>query len=433
MEAIDNTSTQTVPKPKVAREKSARVVIVDDICTTGSSTVQAHPVNRPVGAVVIGGDYQGLGIVRSLGRWGVPVCVVDDEHSISRYSRYSKRFVSVPDLRHQRKAVDSLLEIGKRLGLEGWVLYPTREELVAAISHHRAELSEVFRVPTPDWETVKWAWDKRNTYRLAQELGIPTPITRYPENIDQLAELDRLTPPFAIKPAIKEHFFYATKAKAWRANNHSELRTLYQKASKLAGDGEMMVQELIPGGGGQQFSYCAFFRNGEAVGKMVARRRRQHPLEFGRASTYVETVDVPILEDFSERFLRAIDYYGLVEIEYKLDPRDSQYKLLDVNARTWGYHSLGEQAGVDFSHMLYCDQVDLPVPVCKGRPGVAWVRTITDLPAAMTAILSGDIDWKSYLRSLRDCNVEAVFSARDPLPGLAEVVLIPYLVFKRGF
>jgi D-aspartate ligase len=383
--------------------------------------------------LVIGGDYQGLGIVRSLGRQGIPVCVVDDEYSIARFSRYCKSFVSVVELRDERKIVDGLLNIGKRLGLEGWVLYPTREELVAALSRNRTELSKVFRVPTPAWESVKWAWDKRNTYRLAQELNIPTPVTHYPENVDQLVQLSTLTPPFAIKPAIKEHFFYATKAKAWCANNHSELRTLFHKASELAGRGEIMVQELIPGGGSQQFSYCAFFRNGEAVGKMVVRRRRQHPLQFGRASTYVETVDVPILEELSERFLRAIDYYGLVELEYKLDPRDSQYKLLDVNARTWGYHSLGAKASVDFSHMLYSDQVGLPVAVSKGRPGVAWVRTTTDVPAAMMAILSGDTDLKSYFRSLRNCNVEAVFSAGDPLPGLAEVILIPYLAIKRGF
>jgi D-aspartate ligase len=410
MEETESTLTQSLPKSCIVR-----------------------PVHPPVGAVVIGGDYQGLGIVRSLGRQGVPVCVLDDEYSISRYSRYCKSFVSLATLRDQRKAVDSLLEIGKRLGLEGWVLYPTREELVAAFSHRRAELAEVFRVPTPDWESVKWAWDKRNTYRLAQELDIPTPVTHYPETIDQLAQLDSLTPPFAIKPAIKEHFFYATKAKAWRANSHAELRTLFHKASELAGPAEIMVQELIPGGGMQQFSYCAFFRNGEAVGKMVVRRRRQHPLEFGRASTYVETVDVPVLEELSERFLRAIDYYGLVEVEYKLDPRDSQYKLLDVNARTWGYHSLGAGAGVDFSYMLYCDQVGLPVPVGRGRPGVAWVRTTTDLPAAMLSILSGDTDLKSYFRSLMNCQVEAVFSTRDPLPGLAEVALIPYLAIKRGF
>ncbi|MGO9085611.1 MAG: hypothetical protein ACLQBK_10320 [Candidatus Sulfotelmatobacter sp.] len=382
---------------------------------------------------MIGGDYQGLGIVRSLGRQGVPVCVLDDELSISRYSRYSTKFVKLPDLHNERVVVDTLLELGKRLSLEGWVLYPTREELVAAISHHRSELSELFRVPTPEWESVRWAWDKRNTYRLAQELDIPIPVTHYPENVEQLAQLDNLAPPFALKPAIKEHFFYATKAKAWRANNHSELRTLFQKASELAGQGEIMVQELIPGGGSQQFSYCAFFRDGQAVGKMSVRRRRQHPLEFGRASTYVETVDVPILEELSERFLRAINYYGLVEVEYKLDPRDSQYKLLDVNARTWGYHSLGARAGVDFSYMLYADQVGLPVQASTGRSGLAWVRTTTDLPAAMVAILRGDTDWKGYFRSLINCNTEAVFSPNDPLPGLAEVALIPYLAIKRGF
>jgi D-aspartate ligase len=390
-------------------------------------------VNRPVGAVVIGGDYQGLGIVRSLGRQGIPVCVLDDELSISRYSRYSTKFVKLANLRNERIVVDTLLDLGRRLSLDGWVLYPTREELVAAISRHRSELGQVFRVPTPEWDSVKWAWDKRNTYRLASELGIPVPVTYYPESLKQLAEIDDLTPPFVLKPAIKEHFFYATKAKAWRAGSRAELISLFQKASELSGPGEIMVQELIPGGGSQQFSYCAFFRDGEAVGKMVVRRWRQHPLEFGRASTYVETIDVPILEELSERFLRAINYYGLVELEYKLDPRDSKYKLLDVNARTWGYHSLGARAGVDFSYMLYSDQVGIPVSVSRGRPGLAWVRSITDLLAAMLALLSGETDWKTYLRSIRSCNVEAVFSASDPLPGLAEVALIPYLAIKRGF
>src|SRR5271157_1488841 len=389
--------------------------------------------NGVVGAVVVGGCYQGLGIVRSLGRRGVPVCVVDDELSISRFSRYSTHFVRLANLRDEREAIDALIEVGERLGLQGWVLYPTREELVAAFSRNRSQLSKLYRVPTPEWSSVQWAWDKRNTYWLANELGIPTPATYYPENIDQLAKLDRLTPPFAIKPAIKEHFVYATKAKAWRANTHAELKTLFQKASKLVGSGEVMVQELIPGGGTQQFAYCAFFRNGEAVGKMVARRRRQHPLQFGRSSTYVETVDVPILEESSERFLRASNYYGLVEMEYKLDARDGQYKLLDVNARTWGYHSLGAHAGVDFSYMLYADQVGLPVSYCKGQSGIGWMRMTTDLPAAFVALLAGDTDWKSYVRSLKNCNVEAVFSQEDLVPSLAEVLMVPYLALKKGF
>ena len=34
------------------------------------------------GALVVGGDYQGLGIIRSLGRRGIPTCVIDDEQWI---------------------------------------------------------------------------------------------------------------------------------------------------------------------------------------------------------------------------------------------------------------------------------------------------------------------------------------------------------------
>jgi D-aspartate ligase len=392
-----------------------------------------HAATTNPGAVVIGGDYQGLGIVRSLGRRGIPVCVVDNEQSLSRFSKYTTRFIHVNELRDERKTADTLLELGERFGWQGWVLYPTRDETVAALSRYRSELTRIFRVPTPDWNSVQWAWDKRNSYRLAQDLGIPTPRTYYLEHIDQLSQLDHLTPPFAIKPAIKEHFIYATKAKAWCANSHFELRTLFQKASELVPRGEVMVQELIPGGGSQQFSYCAFFRDGRPVGKMVARRRRQHPLQFGRASTYVETVDAPEIEELSERFLQAIDYYGLVEVEYKLDPRDGQYKLLDVNARTWGYHSLGAQAGLDFSYMLFADQVGLPVLPGRARPGVAWMRLTTDLPAACMAMLAKEVDLRGYLRSLKACRAEAVFSSEDPLPGFAEILLLPYLAVKRGF
>lgn len=72
----------------------------------------------------MGGDYQGLGIVRSLGRRQIPVCVIDDETSISRFSRYTTHSVVVPSLREEQEAVDAVLAIGQRLGLEGWVLYP---------------------------------------------------------------------------------------------------------------------------------------------------------------------------------------------------------------------------------------------------------------------------------------------------------------------
>jgi D-aspartate ligase len=384
-----------------------------------------------IGAIVIGGDYQGLGIVRSLGRHGVPVVVIDDEHSIARYSRYTHSYVPVCELRDQARSVEQVIEIGDRLGLQGWVLFPTREETVAAFARYRDRLSSHFRVPTPGWDTVQWAWDKRNTYRLADELGIPTPQTWRVRGPDELQALE-LSFPLAIKPAIKEHFIYATKVKAWRANDRAQLLELYSKAAAQVGQGEVLIQDLIPGNGDNQFAYCAFFKNGRSIGNLMARRVRQHPPEFGRASTYVESVDIAEMEALSEKFLRAINYYGLVELEYKLDPRDGRLKLLDVNARTWGYHSIGAVAGVDFPYMLFADQVGRPVQACKARPGIRWLRLTTDLPTSLIQLLRGRLEWRSYLRSLLEADTEAVFCGDDPMPGLAEIGLIPYLYLKRG-
>lgn len=381
---------------------------------------------------MIGGDYQGLGIVRSLGRHGVPVCIIDDEHSIARYSRYSTHAIKASDLRDEDRTIETLLESGRRLKLQGWVLFPTRDETVAALSRHRSRLGEVFRVPTPQWSTIEPAWDKRETYRLACELGIPTPQMWRAASIDHLRTLD-VRFPVAIKPAIKEHFFYAMKAKAWRANNWTELEELFTRAAAQVGAAEVILQDLIPGDGRQQFAYCAFFGKGASIASMVVRRARQHPPEFGRASTFVETIESTLLEEMSERFLKAIDYYGLVEMEYKCDPRDGQFKLLDVNARTWGYHTLGFEAGVDFPWLLFCDQMQMQVERQRARVGISWIRMATDFPTAVSEICRGRLHWREYLRSLRSASADAVFSLTDPLPGMAELALIPYLAVKRGF
>jgi D-aspartate ligase len=285
-------------------------------------------------------------------------------------------------------------------------------------------------VPTPAWDTVKWAWDKKNTYALASRLNIPCPETFNPGSEDELDSLHSKLP-LAIKPAVKENFFYATGAKAWRAETLDELHQIYRKAARQIAPQEILVQQIIPGDGRHQVSYCAFFRNGQVHSSLVARRARQHPREFGRAATYVESIDLPLIESLSERFLKAIDYYGLVEVEFKQDPRDGEYKLLDVNARTWGFHSLGFAAGVDFSYLLFADQMGEPMAPCRGRAGVGWLRLLTDVPTAISDICHGQLSVATYLQSLRKTRVESVFCRKDPLPSLAEILLLPYLIVKK--
>ena len=391
----------------------------------------AGVTDRDVGAVVIGGGCQGLGIARSLGRRGIRVCLIDDEISIARASRYVRDTIRVPDLRTERALLDALTVARGRLRLSGWVLYPTREENIAAIAANRDILQREFRVPTPELDSIRHAWDKREVYGLAERLSIPVPRTWFPRSEEDLAAID-VNDPVVLKPAIKEHFFYTTHAKAWRANTAAELLAAFRRATEIMPASEVIVQEMIPGGGEQQYAYCAFFRDGRPVGSMTVRRRRQHPSDFGVASTYVETISLEELAEPSCRFLTAIGYYGLVELEYKRDPRDGVYKLLDVNARTWGYHSLGGPAGVDFPYLLFRDQIGAPVEEARARPGVRWIRLATDVPNALRDIRAGRLRSGDYLRSLRGVHTEAVFSLRDPVPGLYEIALLPYLAVKRG-
>ena len=209
---------------------------------------------------------------------------------------------------------------------------------------------------------MRSCWDKRETYRLAEELGIAHPRTWVPRDPSDVAAIDG-PGPYAVKPAIKEHFFYATWVKAWRADSPADLTDVVRRAVAVAGAGEIIVQELVPGDGGRSTPTArSSNRVAHPRASTVRRGARQHPSDFGRASTYVETVDLPELERPSLRFLAAIDFYGLVELEYKRDHRDGAFKLLDVNARTWGYHSLGMAAGVDFPYLLYADQIGAPPP-----------------------------------------------------------------------
>jgi predicted ATP-grasp superfamily ATP-dependent carboligase len=45
--------------------------------------------------------------------------------------------------------------------------------------------------------------------------------------------------------------------------------------------------------------------------------------------------------------------------------------------------------------------------------------------------VQGKLKWNSYFSSIRKARIESVFSLEDPLPSLAEVVLLPYLFAKK--
>src|SRR5206468_12194190 len=104
-------------------------------------------------------------------------------------------------------------------------------------------------------------------------------------------------------------------------------------------------------------------------------------------------------------------------------PRDGRFKLLDMNPRVWGWHSLCGAAGVDFPWLLWRLVNGEPVPDTTVRHGVRWMRLTTDAPTAVREVLRGQLGLATYLRSLRRPREAAIFAADDPLPGLVELPL----------
>ena len=388
--------------------------------------------HQAVGAIVMGADYRGLGIVRSLGHRGIPVWVLhEDGHLLATTSRYAQRSLPwVPG--NDAERVDFLLDLAQKNGLEGWVLIPTGDEGAALVARHHSELAKRFRLTTPPWHILRWTYDKRLAYQLADKLQVSHPWTLYPSNRRELAEAD-CPFPVILKPAFRNKFNRLTAAKAWRADDRQSLLARYDKACAFVDPEVLMVQEVIPGWGEAQFSYAAICQDGRSLSSLVARRLRQFPMDFGRASTCVQTVDEPAVIEPSVRMLEAMKFTGIVEIEFKHDTRDGLHKLLDINPRVWGWHSLGARAGVDFSYLLWLQACGAAVSESRPQIGVRWVRASTDLRTVALEILRGRLSLGEYARSLHGPRESAIFSSDDPLPGLLELPLLAYLLGRRVF
>lgn len=378
----------------------------------------------------MGADYRALGVVRSLGRRGIPVWVIKQGgHLVATTSRYVRRMVPWPE-GNDREKVRFLKELCARHHLGGWMLFPTDDYTVGLVANNHKELGIGYRLTVPPWERLRWACDKRLLHQLAERLGIHQPWTACPSSPERLKEID-CPFPVILKPAIRLKPSSLAVPKAWLAEDRRTLEARFDEASGMLGAENLIVQEVVPGGGEEQISYAALCKDGYALASMVARRTRQYPKDFGQLSTYVETIEEPRIMEPAERLLGALRFTGLVEIEFKRDLRNGQFKLLDVNPRVWGWHTLSRRVGIDFPYLLWTLGQGKPVPRLRGRVGERWVHLSADLRIAITEILGGRLSVRSYLRSIRGPRESAIFAWDDPLPGILDLPLFAYTLGRR--
>jgi D-aspartate ligase len=395
----------------------------------GQATTPAAGLEA-AGVVLLGGSHGALSAARSFGRRNIPVVLVTDDHPLPKLSRYVRQSFGWPGALSPQ-AGEWLIGLAAEHGWQNWLLIPCADAEVRCIAEHLIRLRGVFAVLSTGWSDLQKVCDKQLLVTTAAAAGIAFPRNYRVRSVDDAAHIE-VRFPVVLKPAMRMERNAFTSSKAWRANSRDELVERYRAAAVLVGRDEVVVQELIPGGGEAQFSYAALWHANAPVVEMTARRTRQYPIEFSHTSTFVEVVDNDAVKVAGRKLLGSIGFEGLVEVEFKFDARDGGYKVLDVNPRAWSWFGLCEAAGQDLPILMRDIARGHPVAPVQAQTGHAWVHLSKDIVVAIQLLFRGELTLGAYLKSLRQKLTFAAFAWDDPLPGILELPLIGYRVLSRA-
>jgi predicted ATP-grasp superfamily ATP-dependent carboligase len=303
----------------------------------------------------------------------------------------------------------------------GAMLVPASDQALGTVSGHGELLTELgYRVAAPSRRVAQLCLNKSDTYALAELSGVPAPMTC---RVREEADIERYAAkagsrdgfPAVLKPTMSHHY-YAVFGRKWtRVDSVSHAIQEYRLA--LRAGLEVILQELIPGGELCGANYNAYFWDGEPLAEMTAAKVRNSPVETGSPSVVISRL-LPELLEPGRRMLGALDYRGFANIEFKLDPRDGLYKIIEVNARHNLSAALAFHCGINFPwlqyrHLLYGERPDRP----GYRQGLYWIDITRDLKDAKTYLRRGDYSLARFLRPYLAPHVAAVWDAADPNPA----------------
>lgn len=389
-------------------------------------------------------EHMGLDIARSLGRKRVPVYGFDaNPRTPGRYSRYV-RFVqgADPEADDEDCFIERLVQFGKTLPTRA-VLFPLSDRHVLVCSERRAELEPYFLFVFPEHEIISGFATKDGLQTLARQCGVPAPKTFPVDSRDHLQTIiPQMTFPAILKPTestywhtpeisrLLRHGLLAGRAKVIYCADAQSLLSAYDQIRVL--DDRLIVQEVIPGED-RELVYLAFYlnRDSQPLGLFAGRKYRIIPTGFGSAS-YVRSYHDPQAVQLALSLLSQSRYQGLVGVEFKRDPRDGAYKLIEVNTRFGMWDGLSVRCGVDLPYIAYRDAVGAPLPPqLKFREEVIWIDWQRDLRAALAYLRSGRLTFKEWIHSVRGEKMWAIYDQDDWRPGVAFTLELVRILGKR--
>jgi predicted ATP-grasp superfamily ATP-dependent carboligase len=377
-------------------------------------------------AVILGCERaHGLAFVRSLGRKGIPVIAVDSNPGPGMHSRFARNCVA-PAAPDDTALLRFLERLGENLPEKG-VMIAADDAHVLFLSKHRNTLSRYFNfVLTEESDLLRLA-DKKYQYEHAASIGIPVPKTYALDDsvpIESLAQ--RVEYPCILKPVYSHlwaHYRRQTgilnAPKVALAASPSELVSAYDQMAQ-SGVG-MVVQEIIEGSDDRLYAlYTYLNRESEPLAVFVRQKLRQWPPRFG-TGTHSVSVSEPAVVEQGLKLLQSVGYRGLANIEFKKDPKDGCFKLIEINLRGAIQIALAVDSSVDIPHIAYRDISGEAVdPVTSYREGVRWIDFGTDVRAFLHCYRTGHIGFWQWLRSISASKSRAYFAWDDPMPSLAQ-------------
>jgi D-aspartate ligase len=361
--------------------------------------------DRRTPAVVVDvGWVNGLAAIRSLGRAGIRVFAVDHRPSALGFrSRYAEPVPAPDPVEDEAGFIAAVRGLAERAG-EALPVFPTHDPALNALARNQ---DDSILAPFPSWETLAAVQSKRTQLECAAAVGVGVPETRHPRSReDARAAAEELGFPVLVKPSDPVGFKRRFRRQAFRCDSRAEVEDAYARAEEF----EPMVQELVPGGDDALYSVGSYLsRDGRALGVFCGRKLRQTPPGIGTCRVG-EAVWVEELVEAALRLLRAFDFHGLSQVEFKRDERDGRYKLMEINPRLWQWHGLAAACGVDLPRIAYADLVgETPEDVRMDGDGKRWAITL--LPGERPAFQ-------------RPPYVDAVWALDDPKPALVHLARV---------
>jgi D-aspartate ligase len=381
-----------------------------------------------------------MGAIRSLGRVGVPVYGVhEDRLAPAGLSRYvAGRFVWPTTADDPRGLLEGMASIADKIGRPA-ILLPTDDRAAVFVAEHADPLRQRFQFLDQPAGLPRRLADKLELHRICRALGVASPDAAVAASRAELVEFSRRARfPVMVKLAqgsIRSQgpaLLHAGILPTMIADSPGELVRLHERVEDLQA-GPALLQEHIPRGEDWiVHGYCN--ERSECLVGFTGVKLRSYPPQVG-ATTLGVCRSNPLLLRQTTALLRRIGYRGILDMDWRLDHRDDQYKLLDFNPRVGAQFRLFvNRHGVDVVRAMHLDLTGRPVPGDAPPEDRMFMAEPLDVLAALALRRQGKLTvagWWSSVRQPADLEL-GWLDAHDLLPVASLAVRSLYRMVVKG-